>query len=93
MYHSFLHTQVNYNASRCSKLADDLCSDIRRKTKELNFDRYKIVVQVYVGQDTDQSVHMASRCLWNPGTDMFATATYRNNSLYAIAVVYGLFLE
>jgi hypothetical protein len=87
------HIQVTYDPLNCSRLTEDVCSIIKSKTKEYNFERYKIVVQVYIGENTDQSVQMASRCLWNPGTDMFAAATYRNNSLYAIAVVYGLYLE
>ena len=66
---------------------------IKEKTKEFHFDRYKLIVQVYVGQDNEQSVQLASRSLWNTKTDMFAAATYRNNSLYAIALVYGLYLE
>ena len=78
---------------RCSKLTETICSVIKEKTKEFNFDRYKIIVQVYVGQDNEQSVQLASRSLWNANTDMFAAATFRNNSLYAIALVYGLYLE
>ena len=84
---------TKYRADHCSKLTQDLCSTIKAKTKQLNFHRYKLVVQVVMGQDTDQAVQVASRCLWNHATDNFAAATFRNNSLYAIAIVYGLYLE
>ncbi|KAK2140352.1 hypothetical protein LSH36_1384g00032 [Paralvinella palmiformis] len=89
---AYLH-KVDYDPVRCSKLAEIICSVIKEKTKEFHFDRYKLIVQVYVGQDNEQSVQLASRSLWNTKTDMFAAATYRNNSLYAIALVYGLYLE
>jgi AhpD family alkylhydroperoxidase len=53
-------------------------------------DRFKIVVQVVVGQDMDQSVLFSSRCVWNADTDCLASATYRNDWLFAVGVVFGL---
>ena len=84
---------ATYHADRCSKLAQELCSQIKERTKDIGFHRYKLITHVIVGQDTEQSVQMASRCLWNHATDNFAAATYRNNSVYAIAVVYGIYLD
>jgi tctex1 domain-containing protein 2 len=34
--------------------------------------RYKLVVQVTVGQMKDQGVRVASRCLWDTATDNYA---------------------
>ena len=84
---------VTYNAEQCSKLTQKLCSRIKEKAKEMSYPRYKLVVQVVLGEDTAQSVQMASRCLWDHNNDSFAAATYRNQSLYAIATVYGLYME
>jgi len=52
--------------------------------------RRRLVVHVMVGQDADQTVRFASRCLWNADDDSMASATYRNNSLFAVGVVYWL---
>lgn len=82
-----------YHADSCSRISQELCAAIKEKTKEIGFHRYKLVTHVLVGQDTDQSVQLASRCLWNHTTDNFASATFRNNSLYAIAIVYGVYLD
>ena len=82
-----------YDKENCSKIAQQLCSQIKDRSKDLGFHRYKLVTQVMIGQDTEQSVQMASRCLWNHSTDSFAAATFRNNSLYAISVVYGIYLD
>lgn len=82
-----------YHSESCSKISQDICAAIKEKVKALGLQRYKIVTQVLIGQDTDQSVQMASRCLWNHSTDNFAAATYRNNSLYAIAIVYGVYMD
>ena len=85
--------EATYSAELCSTQTQKLCSRIKEKTKEMAFPRYKFVVQVIIGEDTEQSVQMASRCLWDHNTDNFAAATYRNSSLYAIATVYGLYME
>ena len=66
---------------------------IKAKTKQLEFTRYKLITHVVIGQDTDHSVEVASRCLWNPTTDNFATATFRNDSLYAVAMVFGIYMD
>ena len=78
---------------RCSRLSHDMCSIIKDKVKELQKDevvRRKLVVHVMVGQDADQTVRFASRCLWNVDDDSMASATYRNNSLFAVGVVFWL---
>lgn len=85
--------RVKYDPQTCGPLTQQLCALIKDKTKEFEFDRYKLVTQVLVGQDSDQSVQIATRCLWNQDTDNFAAATFRNESIFAVAIVYGLYLE
>jgi len=85
---------------RCSRLCHDMCSVIKDKVKELQpqdddddvsaTSRRKLVVHVIVGQDVQQSVRFASRCLWNVDEDCQASETYRNNSLFAVGVVFWL---
>ena len=84
---------VQYDADRCNFITKQLCKDIREKTKQFQYDRCRLITQVLVGQDSDQSVQVASRCLWNTATDNFAAATFRNSSIYAVAVVYGVYLD
>lgn len=42
--------------------------------------RYKIVVQTTVGQMKDQGIRIASRCLWDPTTDNYASCNFKNVS-------------
>lgn len=81
---------VRYSAQRCSRLAHDLCGIVKVELKKLQLQGFKLVTHVVIGQDCNESVQVASRCLWNHETDNFAAATYRNSSLYAVCVVYGL---
>ena len=42
--------------------------------------RYKIIVQVTLGQMKDQGVRVASRALWDTATDNYASVEYANVS-------------
>lgn len=89
---SFLEGET-YEAKRCSHLAQNLTDVIKNRLKEMHMPRYKIVCSVMIGQNADQCLRCSSRCLWNTDTDNYASATYKNNSLFAIANVYGLYFE
>jgi hypothetical protein len=45
---------------------------------ELKFDRYKLVVQVVIGENKGQSVRVSSRCLWDTDTDNYASFSFKN---------------
>ncbi len=59
----------------------------------LNYPRYKIVVQVVLGQNKQQGVRVATRCLWDTETDNYASYTFTNESLWCTAMVFGLYTE
>jgi hypothetical protein len=44
----------------------------------MKYPRYKFVVQVSITSTTGQGVRVASRCLWDPKKDNFATAVFKN---------------
>ena len=46
--------------------------------ESLNKTRYKVVVQTTLGQMKDQSVRIASRCLWGEETDNYASASFKS---------------
>lgn len=55
--------------------------------------RYKIVVQVTIGQMKDQGVRVASRCLWDTATDNYTSVQFKNQSLWCSAMVFGVYTE
>ena len=63
------------------------------RTGECNIPRYKVVVQVTLGQMKDQGVRVASRCLWDTSTDNYASTRYQNQSLWCCAMIFGLYCE
>jgi uncharacterized UPF0146 family protein len=42
--------------------------------------RYKVIVQTTIGQLKDQGVRVASRCLWDPNFDNYASTSFINVS-------------
>jgi len=87
-----------YVASECKWLAQDLSADLLERVKNDQRDaevrRYKFVVVVNVGSVTEHpDMQLASRCLWVPNTDGFASASYSNDSLFVVATVYAAYFE
>ncbi|XP_060063655.1 dynein light chain Tctex-type 5-B-like [Ylistrum balloti] len=82
-----------YRAMFVKNLTTDLSNVINQRVKALGFPRYKFVCNVVIMENKDQGVEVASRCVWNPSTDNFATYTYRNATTIATAHVYGVYFE
>ncbi|XP_067893071.1 dynein light chain Tctex-type protein 2B [Heterodontus francisci] len=82
-----------YNPVTCVQQVQSLTDHIRLKVKDINAPRYKLVCNVVLGQLNDQGILIVSRCLWDTSTDNFATATFKNSSLFAVATVYGVYFE
>ncbi|XP_046374042.2 dynein light chain Tctex-type 5-B-like [Haliotis rufescens] len=84
---------TTYNGETCSELAKELVCTIIAKTKEFQWQRYKLVAQVHVGQNDSQAVQVASRCIWDPSFDSYACVSYKNTSLFVVASCYGIYFE
>ena len=84
---------VDYNKDKCSMLTRDLSQMIKQRVREMNFERYKIVVTVVISENTSQGCELASRALWNTNTDNFITVPYKNKTLFAVASVFGAYYE
>ncbi|KYO46423.1 dynein light chain Tctex-type 4 isoform X2 [Alligator mississippiensis] len=84
---------VAYTPSAGGQLAQSLAERLRGKLKDLAPPRYKLVCSVVLGQAGRQGLRVASRALWDPESDTFASATFANASLFAVATVHGLYYE
>ncbi|NWZ63927.1 TC1D4 protein, partial [Acrocephalus arundinaceus] len=82
-----------YNPQGSAPLAQSLTDLLQNQAKEVVPPRYKLVCHVVLGQQGQQSLLVASRGLWDPETDSFASATFSNASLFAVATVYGVYFE
>eukprot|EP00804_Cyclotella_cryptica_P025114 CCRYP_012978-RC/>CCRYP_012978-RC protein AED:0.47 eAED:0.55 QI:0/0/0/1/1/1/3/0/153 len=75
-------------------LSKDIADKIKERIKcTLNIPRYKLAIQVTIGQMKDQGVRITSRCLWDTSTDNYATASFQNRHVWASAIVFGLYTD
>ena len=85
---------VKYEPSTCKTLSQELAGCIMEKLKSLNYKRYKLVAVVSLGSIKERpGLQFGSRCFWNQNTDKFTSVKYTNGSLFAVAMIYGLYFE
>lgn len=86
------HLRVEkYEVNSARQMSLTLCEVIKKRVKELGkaIARYKLIVQVMIGQNKRQGMNIVSRSLWNQKSDRCASASILNDSLFAVGVVFG----
>ncbi|XP_072020482.1 dynein light chain Tctex-type 5-like [Amphiura filiformis] len=84
----------SYDSELCKEMAQNLAGKIMEKVKSLDVSRYKYVASVSIGSVREKpGLHISSRCLWNKKTDSSVTVNFMNGSLFAVVMLYGLYLE
>ncbi|EDO45313.1 predicted protein, partial [Nematostella vectensis] len=83
----------SYEAEFCKHMTTKLSELIKQRVKHLGFTRYKLICIVYIGQVMNQGMRIGSRCLWNTNFDNVVEGSYRNGNLFAVATVFGAFVE
>ncbi|OWK62246.1 Choline-phosphate cytidylyltransferase A [Lonchura striata] len=69
---------VQYIPEEMPELTKSLSDTIKDRLKEEGFDRYKMVVQVVIGEQRGEGVNMAARCFWDADTDSCAHDVFMN---------------
>ncbi|XP_022304409.1 dynein light chain Tctex-type 5-like [Crassostrea virginica] len=86
--------KVEYDPARCRDVSQTVAVDILERVKEMGFKRYKIIANVSIGSLREKpGMQFGSRCLWNKNTDNFVSVKYSNSSIFAVAMIYGLYFE
>ncbi|XP_044531719.1 dynein light chain Tctex-type 5 [Gracilinanus agilis] len=85
--------EEKYEPELCRQMTKTIAEVVKARVKDLMIPRYKLVVIIHIGQLNNQSLHIGSRCLWDDANDTFASFTFRNTSLFALATVYAVYLE
>ncbi|KAK3089776.1 hypothetical protein FSP39_006420 [Pinctada imbricata] len=70
-----------------------LGEEIKEKVKKLQYDRYKVVTHVLIGELNNQGLEVASRCVWDTALDDYASCNFRNKNLFCTASVYMVYHE
>ncbi|XP_030030578.2 tctex1 domain-containing protein 1 isoform X1 [Manduca sexta] len=85
--------EVEYSEKVVPELCLSLAETIRNAVKEENYDRYRILVCVSIGQRRQQNVNVFHSFLWDHERDGFAAHTFHNCHIFANVVVYGVYLD
>ncbi|NWU04270.1 TC1D2 protein, partial [Urocynchramus pylzowi] len=81
---------AQYIPEEMPELTKSLSDTIKDRLKEEGFDRYKMVVQVVIGEQRG-GVNMAARCFWDADTDSCAHDVFMNDSLFCVVAAFGCF--
>ena len=85
---------IGYEEKEAKRLCPSIADEIKRKIRNTSISkRYKIIVQVTIGEMKRQAVRCTSRCLWDKDTDNYTTVNYQNETLWAVATIFGLYTE
>ncbi|XP_072897790.1 dynein light chain Tctex-type protein 2B-like [Hemitrygon akajei] len=84
-------TNKLYDPEAVPILTQKIAEMIKAQVKECAFERYKLVVQVVIGEQRGEGVKMAARCFWDADTDNFAQAVFMNDSLFCVAAAFGCY--
>lgn len=82
-------TGVQYDPEEIPALSRSLADCIKKRLKTVGFERYKLVVQVVIGEQRGEGVKMAARCFWDADTDSYTQDLFMNDSLFCVAAVFG----
>lgn len=66
---------------------------IKARVKEMMIPRFRVICLVHIGQLGSQGLRVGSRCLWDDKYDTFSSSEFRNKSIFAIGMVYGVYYE
>ncbi|XP_076752366.1 dynein light chain Tctex-type protein 2B [Xylocopa sonorina] len=92
--HNVLFDQLSaktYDAQEAVRWINDIADTIKEKVKELNFKRYKYVVNVVLGEQHGAGVKMGTRCIWDAEADAYAYDSFLNDTIFCVATVYAVY--
>ncbi|KAJ1561812.1 Tctex1 domain-containing protein 3 [Cladochytrium tenue] len=85
--------KAKYSPEKTPELAQRLSDEIMDAVKKMEYDQYKFVVEVTVGEFKGQGVRVGSRSLRDTSTDAYASATFRNATMFVVAIIFGCYFE
>ena len=76
-----------------SALCKSLTEAIKMKTRRMNYDRYRLIVHVYLCSKDNVTLSITSRCVWDDKVDNYADYQLEMKDFYVMGIVYGIYKE
>ena len=80
-----------YSAEQSGAMSKMVADEIKEQLKELRMARYKIIVEVVLGEMKGQGVHKGCRSFWDPDTDSYASYKFVNDHIFCVATAFGVY--
>eukprot|EP00516_Mucochytrium_quahogii_P008162 CAMPEP_0203752124 /NCGR_PEP_ID=MMETSP0098-20131031/6090_1 /ASSEMBLY_ACC=CAM_ASM_000208 /TAXON_ID=96639 /ORGANISM=" , Strain NY0313808BC1" /LENGTH=123 /DNA_ID=CAMNT_0050642139 /DNA_START=102 /DNA_END=469 /DNA_ORIENTATION=- len=65
-----------------TEMSETITNLVMEKVREANLDRYKIIVHTNIGENRNQTVRVASHCLWESTLDSAAEINFISEQLW-----------
>ncbi|CAF0877805.1 unnamed protein product [Rotaria sp. Silwood1] len=82
-----------YDPNQGKQFSLALAERVRNQIKQLPFQRYKIVVQVSIGEKKGQDLRVASRCIWDLKWDRHLTISKETSDAYVTVTIFLVYTE
>ena len=82
-----------YDPKQGKQFSLALAERVRSQIKQLPFQRYKLIVQVTIGQKQGQDLRVVSRCLWDVKWDRHLTITKETQDAYVTVTIFLVYTE
>ena len=82
-----------YDANQGKQFSLALAERVRGQIKQLQIERYKIIVQVSIGQKKGQDLRVASRCIWDLKWDRHITISKETADAYVTVTIFLVYTE
>lgn len=96
MMNQFLQSYLDdykYVSKRAKRLAENLSEELRNQFKRCQFDRYRYVAVVNVGDKAAQDFKCVTRALWDAEKDDCVSFSYEAATFFVTASVWAIYYE
>ncbi|XP_025204332.1 tctex1 domain-containing protein 1-like [Melanaphis sacchari] len=88
-----LNNETKYDPDEATKIAATMSLRIRDGIYDLDFERYKIVCIVEIGEKKDQGIMSIARFLRDFNKDKYVYSNFENHNLFATIMVGAFYYE
>ncbi|XP_026814540.1 tctex1 domain-containing protein 2-like [Rhopalosiphum maidis] len=88
-----LNNETRYNPDDATRIAANMSLSIRDGIYDLDFERYKIVCIVEIGEKKDQGIMSIARLLRDFNKDKYVYSNFENHHLFATIMVGAFYYE
>ncbi|XP_067935226.1 dynein light chain Tctex-type protein 2B-like [Watersipora subatra] len=82
-----------YQQTTAALLSKILATECKDAAKTLDYSRYKLVCQVFIGEKKDQSASISSQCAWDTNFDNVVTYNWQSANVYCIVTMHGIYQQ